>query len=664
MDTGSLHQLQKNAISAFMEYGQRIGRQPTLECRERRSRLFSGNQTFVAVARLEDEVICEAEAPNKKDAKTKAADKALRQMEASPGPSQGTGGEPEMRLAVPGKDPVSALMEYAQAQGLTATIVVEGQTGPAHCPTFIMYAKLGDRKFESIEHANKKEGRKRAANTALLKLQREGKIPRPRSGFCQRGSQNDSGSDDYKDICPPRKNPLQVFNELAQARGVTCDVIETADRRGQPHDLTFTMAAVLNDIEFESVTGKNKNQTKNRATAAALRQLLETGDYELPSAQRGAERIPQVIRSWDDRIATETLQKFRSVVSDVEADLSGRKVLAAILLYDKKTDTLSVVSLGTGNRCITGNYLCVEGSVIHDSHAEIIAARGFRRYLYEEVRRSESSGGSEVLGHTSGRLRLFRHLSFHLYISTAPCGDGAVYTRADPSNEDNVHLPVYRTQQHGLLRTKVENGEGTIPVENASQTLDGIRRGDQRLRTMSCSDKICRWNVLGLQGALLSLRMDPIYLSSITLGMLFSAGHMSRAVCCRAARNPDLLSGLPTRYKVTHPELGCVSEGPQNRVTDRSSPRSVNWNSADGTVELTDGANGKTIRNAPSRLCKRSLFQCFSHINPDRARRTYRQTKDLATDYRNSRNLFEDAMETNGYGPWVRKPPEVDMFYL
>ena len=78
--------------------------------------------------------------------------------------------------------------------------------------------------------------------------------------------------------------------------------------------------------------------------------------------------------------------------------------------------------------------------------------------------------------------------------------------------------------------------------------------------------------------------------------MLFSAGHMSRAVCCRAARNPDLLAGLPTRYKVTHPELGCVSEGPQNRVTDRSSPRSVNWNSADGTVELTDGANGKTIR--------------------------------------------------------------------
>ena len=59
---------------------------------------------------------------------------------------------------------------------------------------------------------------------------------------------------------------------------------------------------------------------------------------------------------------------------------------------------------------------------------------------------------------------------------------------------------------------------------------------------MSCSDKIAKWNVLGIQSALMTnlLINTPIYLETITVGRKFSQVHCERALCCRLTSIRDL----------------------------------------------------------------------------------------------------------------------------
>ena len=143
---------------------------------------------------------------------------------------------------------------------------------------------------------------------------------------------------------------------------------------------------------------------------------------------------------------------------------------------------------------------------------------------------------------------------------------------------------------------------GTVPINPKIliQTWDGVMSGD-RLLTMACSDKILRWNVLGIQGALLTHLIKPIYLKSITVGSKFHPGHMRRALYERIT---EFVTDLPEPFEVATPDLYATTS-PETRQATKAHDYSVNWILDHGQPEVVNGSTGKTISEATSRLSKK-----------------------------------------------------------
>ncbi|XP_005107468.1 uncharacterized protein LOC101855902 [Aplysia californica] len=476
------------------------------------------------------------------------------------------------------------------------------------------------------------------------------------------------------------KNPISALMEYAQSRHVPAR-IDVLSQSGPPHKPTFVVAAVVGSRQFPGITHSNKKDGRKDAAEQAIRMLIAEGQYQMPQ-QVGVLKIPESQMTLFDKIAALTHQKFNSLIATVAETLTGRKVIAGLVMKMDDLDKGTVIAIGSGNRCVTGDKLSLHGHTVNDCHAEVITRRGFMRFLYQQLQTYQLGKDHPLFEPSqSGKLKVKDSVTFHLYISTAPCGDGALFSPRDvksnsgPSSEAyNHHRPTVGGSAQGLLRTKMEGGEGTIPINSSDgcQTWDGILRGE-RLRTMSCSDKICRWNVLGMQGALLSHFLDPVYMHSLTLGYLYDHGHLSRAVCCRLNRShPSLDDELPSTYQLHHPLLGRVTACDPPRETQKTKSYSVNWTYDDARPEVLEGNTGRLpsgeSETSKSRLSKSDLYNMFKatcqHFGQEGlvSNPNYLQAKRRSQDFLQAKILMFEKFQQLGYGKWVSKPEEEKVF--
>ena len=364
---------------------------------------------------------------------------------------------------------------------------------------------------------------------------------------------------------------------------------------------------------------------------------------------------------WAGQVASAALGAYASMPRTGKPQNEERTALAVVLAHDAASNALQPVAVGTGTKCLGSlEERGGAGDRVADAHAEVLARRALVRCLVDDARRvlHEGKAGELVARDDNDATRCVVRpdVTLHLYVSCLPCGDASVIA----PNTDAA--PLATTGAKPLTGSAAPPPQaGAVERRDAPAALGAVRRKPGRgsaTHCMSCSDKLCKWALLGVQGSLaLSVLSRPVYLSSIVAHAApdvadAAAASLRRAVADRAAlrahalaepfafRAPVCLAAPspvpPPSVIVGDAALGTAPAGvltpapaaPGQRGADgarmpKLCGQSINW-SRPNTHEVTIGARGvragsgklasgqEVPERLRSRLCKASFARAVA----------------------------------------------------
>ena len=407
-------------------------------------------------------------------------------------------------------------------------------------------------------------------------------------------------------------------------------------------------------------------------------------------------------------VADAVLQKYASLPKNGKPQAHEYTLLAGFATTDERHPDAppKVVALGTGTKCLGGDKRCVNGMALADSHAEVLARRALVLYMYDEIARLCDAGREGALanpgvsifqpGERSGettlnddgtvdwtRTRLWCSLrpgvAVHMYVSQSPCGDASIFETSLDGMNDGAANPersaIIRTNKRaktaanlgaGSTGAKLLTGDGDGETD-AEFGVGAQMPGAARLKPgrgtptscMSCSDKMCKWNALGVQGELLSGILErPVRIASITVAAPTDApdtdahitalhravfgriekpynagvGYAQTQLCLRKSDGNNLTKLAAPTLSSHEPPPPNLSSASGQRLGWVACGSSINWiadsrsvSGGGGSTEVTLGATGrkagfnKKNMDSPksaSRLCRASLARRFIELAP------------------------------------------------
>ncbi|XP_028271598.1 adenosine deaminase domain-containing protein 1 [Parambassis ranga] len=485
-------------------------------------------------------------------------------------------------------------------------------------------------------------------------------------------------------------HPVTMVYQLAQNLQFNLEMKETVTTGNLP-GLYFAFCVVIDGVQYKTGMGITKKEARLKAATLALEDLLptlgsqtfgppETPDVPplLPIKEEPSTCSMQPSRAiYERKTSTTNLQVAHAVKNQLtklmnnHPEFAGCASTTAAFIV-QTSSSYEVVALGTGDFS-TRESPSANGRLLHDSHAVVMARRSLMRFLYRhlllffnenanlnEKSIFQQSSSSDLLSLKSG-------ITLYLYVNQLPKGAAHIPSklRLNP-----LSISAWHANNEISLHVSVEGKVFSV----FSPALD---QSAAKVVSMSTTDKITQWQVLGYQGALLSHFMEPIYVQSILIGDAGSQEIRGMEISV-SERVEGITSQLPMFYCMMRPHISLVPSVATTCTGSSQLTYCLNWSEGDSSPEVVDGLEGKTIEESPfktgsalaSRLCKAAMLHRFKLVAKDAQRQdllatsSYREAKRMAKPYQEAKSMLRAYLLRQGFGSWLDKFAVSDNFSM